>query len=135
MLKAAEEMIIACVDHARAASLTVDQEDGSSPRVQVPVQILRELGQLLGRMARHQPIALAPERQELSTVQAANFLNVSRPFLIKEIQDGKLAHRMVGTHRRIEFSDLMAYANSMRAKRPQAPDKERDPSGKRALEY
>jgi len=67
-------------------------------------------------MARNQPIMLVPEKQELSTVEAANFLNVSRPFVIKEIEAGRLQHRMVGTHRRVMFSDLLDYAKNMRAK-------------------
>jgi excisionase family DNA binding protein len=86
-------------------------------------------------MARHQPIMLVPEKQELSTVEAANFLNVSRPFVIKEIEAGRLVHRMVGTHRRIRFSDLMDYAKTMRAKQQEALDKKADNARKLGLEY
>jgi len=123
MVKAAERLIMACLDHSRAATITIESDDGSFPSVQVPTQILRILGQTLGLMARNQPIMLVPEKQELSTVEAANFLNVSRPFLIKEIESGRLAHRMVGTHRRIRFSDLTSYATSMRIKQQEALDK------------
>ena len=123
MVKTAERMIMACLDHSRAATITIEIDDGSSPSVQVPPQILRVLGQTLGLMARHQPIVLVPEKQELSTVEAANFLNVSRPFVIKEIQAGRLIHRMVGTHRRIRFADLMDYTKTMRAQQQAALDK------------
>jgi len=123
MVKTAERMIMACLDHSRAATITIESDDGFSPSVQVPPQILRVLGQTLGLMARHQPIVLVPEKQELSTVEAANFLNVSRPFVIKEIQAGRLIHRMVGTHRRIRFADLMDYTKTMRAQQQAALDK------------
>lgn len=123
MVRTAERMIMACLDHSRAATITIESDDGSSPSVQVPPQVLRILGQTLGLMARHQPILLVPEKQELSTVEAANFLNVSRPFLIKEIEAGRLTHRMVGTHRRIRFSDLVDYAKTIRAKQQEALDK------------
>ena len=123
MVKTAERMIMACLDHSRAATITIESDDGFSPSVQVPPQILRVLGQTLGLMARHQPIVLVPEKQELSTVEAANFLNVSRPFVIKEIQAGRLIHRMVGTHRRIRFDDLMDYAKTMLAQQQAALDK------------
>ena len=44
------------------------------------------------------PVMLVPAEQELTTVEAANFLNVSRPFVIKEIESGRLPHRKVGSH-------------------------------------
>lgn len=51
---------------------------------------------------------------ELSIVEAANFLHVSRPFLIKELEAGNW-FRLAGTHRRIAFEDLAAYAEKLRA--------------------
>lgn len=135
MVKAAERLIMACLDHSRAATITIESDDGSTPSVRVPPQVLRVLGQALGLMARHQPIMLIPEKQELSTVEAANFLNVSRPFVIKEIEEGRLNHRMVGTHRRILFSDLMTYAKAMRARQQQALDKMAENARELGLEY
>ena len=135
MVKTAERVIMACLDHSRAATITIESDDGSRPSVQVPTQILRVLGQTLGLMARHQPIMLVPEKQELSTVEAANFLNVSRPYVIKEIEAGRLIHRMVGTHRRIRFEDLMDYAKAMRAKQQAALDKKADNARELGLEY
>ena len=135
MVKTAERMIVACLDHSRAATITIESDDGSSPSVQVPPQILRVLGQTLGLMARHQPIVLVPEKQELSTVEAANFLNVSRPFVIKEIQAGRLIHRMVGTHRRIRFADLMDYTKTMLAQQQAALDKKAENARELGLDY
>ncbi len=135
MVRTAERMIMACLDHSRAATITIESDDGTSPSVQVPPQVLRVLGQTLGLMARHQPVMLVPEKQELSTVEAANFLNVSRPFLIKEIESGRLVHRMVGTHRRIRFSDLIDYANAMRIKQQEALDKKAANARELGLEY
>jgi excisionase family DNA binding protein len=135
MVKTAERMIMACLDHSRAATITIESDDGSSPSVQVPPQILRVLGQTLGLMARHQPIMFVPEKQELSTVEAANFLNVSRPFVIKEIEAGRWVHRMVGTHRRIKFSDLLEYAKSARVKQQEALDRKAENARELGLEY
>ena len=50
-----------------------------------------------------------PENAELSTVQAAEVLNVSRPFLIKLLEDGAIPHRKVGKHRRVRMEDVMSY--------------------------
>jgi excisionase family DNA binding protein len=135
MIKAAERLIMTSLDHSRAATITIESDDGSSPSVAVPPAILKMLGQTLGMMAKGQPIVLVPEKQEFSTVEAANFLNVSRPFLIKEIQAGKLEYRMVGSHRRILFKDLVKYSDSMRKRQNEALDKMAENARKLGLEY
>jgi excisionase family DNA binding protein len=122
MLRAAERMLMESLDHSRAATITVESDDGDVPPIAVPPQVLRVLAKTLGMMARGQAITLMPEQQELSTVEAANFLNVSRPFVIKEIQQGRLPHRMVGTHRRVLFTDLYEYARKMRENQQSALD-------------
>ena len=122
MLSAAERMLMESLDRSRAATITIERDDGAESAIAVPAPMLRILAQTLGMMARGQTITLVPEQQELSTVEAANFLNVSRPFVIKEIQQGRLPHRMVGTHRRVLFSDLVAYAKKMREGRQSALD-------------
>jgi len=122
MLSAAERMLMESLDRSRAATITIESDDGAVSPIAVPAPVLRVLAQTLGMMARGQTITLVPEQQELSTVEAANFLNVSRPFVIKEIQQGRLPHRMVGTHRRVLFSDLVSYAKKMREGQQSALD-------------
>jgi excisionase family DNA binding protein len=86
-------------------------------------------------MARRAPIVLVHEKQEFSTVEAANYLNVSRPFVIKEIEKGNLPHRMVGTHRRVPFEELAKYAARMDGKRNEALDKMAANARELGLEY
>lgn len=64
-----------------------------------------------------------PAKQEFTAVKVANFLNVSRPFVIKEIAAGNLPSRMVGTHRRVAFEDLVNYARKMRSRQEAALDR------------
>ena len=135
MVLAAERMIMKSLDHSRSATITIESEDGSTPSVSVPPQILKMLGQTLGLMARRAPIVLVHEKQEFSTVEAANYLNVSRPFVIKEIEKGNLPHRMVGTHRRVPFEELAKYAARMDAKRNEALDKMAANARELGLEY
>lgn len=123
MVSAAQRMIMESLDHGRAARISLVSDDGSTPSVSVPPQVLRFLGQVLGLMSQRRPIMLMPQKQELSTVEVANFLNVSRPFVIKEIDAGRLKHRKVGSHRRVLYEDLMEYAATMRAMQEAALDR------------
>jgi excisionase family DNA binding protein len=75
---------------------------------------------MLGAMAEQRVITLVPQKHELTTQEAAAFLNVSRPFVIKEIESGKIAHRKVGRHRRVAFVDLVKYQQDSRAASEQA---------------
>ena len=97
--------------------------------------MLRIIGHTLGLLARNQRVVLLPEKDELSTVEAANFLNVSRPFVIKEIEAHRLNCRMVGSHRRILFLDLIEYANNMRESRQKALDKMAENANELGLNY
>jgi excisionase family DNA binding protein len=114
MARAAQRCIMEALDHSRAATITLTTTDGDHPTVELPPAALKLIGQLLGAMSDGRPITLMPSKQEFSTVEAANFLNVSRPFVIKEIEEGRLPHRKVGTHRRVAFEDLVTYAREMR---------------------
>jgi excisionase family DNA binding protein len=135
MVKAAEKMLMKSLDHSRAATITVEAEDGTAPTVAVPPQVLKVIAQALGLMAQGRPIVLMPEKQELSTVEAANFLNVSRPFVIKEIDAGRLKHRMVGSHRRILYTDLLEYARAMRTDQESALDEMAEDARSLGLDY
>lgn len=118
LVTTAQRTMIACLDHSRATTIGLREEssDGiqSEATVTLPPKALRLIAHLLGQMARRQPIMLMPLEMELTTLQAAGFLNVSRPFLIKELEAKKLPYRLVGTHRRIYLEDLIKYKESMR---------------------
>jgi excisionase family DNA binding protein len=72
------------------------------PTVVMFAQILDLLGQGCG-------VQIVPKEVELSTQQAADMLNVSRPYLIGLLESGKIAYRKVGRHRRIRYEDLLDY--------------------------
>lgn len=135
MARAAQRCIVAALDHSRAATITLTTDTGERPTVELPPAALKLIGQLLGAMSQGRPITLMPTEQEFSTVEAANFLNVSRPFVIKEIEAGRLAHRKVGSLRRIAFDDLLEYAQQMRARQANALERMAENARELGLDY
>jgi len=93
-----------------------------SDDIELPATAVRLLTDLLNYLADGSAVALMPTRAELTTHQAAHLLGVSRPYLIKVLDTGTLPFRMVGTHRRIRLADLIAYRDTMDARRHDALD-------------
>ncbi|MFT4085164.1 MAG: helix-turn-helix domain-containing protein [Nocardioides sp.] len=94
----------------------------SGEEVVVPKAILNLLGGALENLARGEGVTLVPANAELTTQQAAELLNVSRPFVIRLLDEGKIEHRLVGTHRRVKTSSLLAYLRADDEQRKAAAD-------------
>lgn len=88
--------------------------------IPLPARAVEVVLTVLGAMAERRPISVIPHEAELTTQQAADYLNVSRPFLISLIDRGEIPHRMVGRHRRVRFADLLAFERTSAEKRKQA---------------
>lgn len=80
---------------------------GQEAPIELPAVAVDLLLDILGAMAAGQGVTIIPENAELTTVQAAGVLNVSRPFLIKLLEDNAIPHRKVGKHRRVRMEDVM----------------------------
>lgn len=118
LTKAAQRCLMTALDHSRAKAIVLMDESGElkgAPVLELPPQALRLVAQVLGALGDHRAITVVPRTLELTTTDAANHLNVSRPFLIKQLEAGHLAFRKVGTHRRIAYADLAAYKEQMKA--------------------
>jgi excisionase family DNA binding protein len=134
-VQAARQCIEAALARSRSAAITLTTDTGERQTVEVPPRALGPIGQLLGLMGEGYPVVLLPAEREFTTVEAANFLNVSRPFLVKEIDAGRLPCRKVGSHRRIAMADLLAYARRMRARQVEALQRMADNARELGLEY
>ena len=99
------------------AHIKLDGQDLILPR-----QALVLLRDLLADMAQGNAVAIVPLHAEMTTQQAADILNVSRPYLVNLLEEGELQFTRVGTHRRIQFKDLMAYKDKIKKQSSSAMD-------------
>ena len=85
--------------------------------VLLPESLSAALGQIVSQLMHGNAIRVASIHEELTTQEAADILNVSRPYLIKLLEEGTIPYVMTGTHRRIRFNDLMEYKRIREAER------------------
>lgn len=90
--------------------------------IPLPDAVFHHLVRVIRAMQQGQSILLIPEQESLTTQAAANFLGVSRPFLISLLEDGGMTHHKVGTHRRVYLKDLLDYMKNRDKKRRETLD-------------
>lgn len=83
--------------------------EGQSQTFILPAPAVRLLTDMMAYLAAGRMVQVMPEDAELTTQEAADMLNVSRPHLVKLIQEGRLRHHKAGTHRRVLLRDLLEY--------------------------
>ena len=89
--------------------LRISDDPSPEGAVKLPASAVRLLVRILEEMALGNAVTILPVRAELTTQEAADMLNISRPSLIRLLDEGKIEYRRVGTHRRVRFEALMEY--------------------------
>lgn len=100
--------------------LRVRLDDGTE--LELPQSAARLLIHLLTEMAQGNAVTIIPLHAELTTQEAADFLGVSRPFLIRLLEDNQIPFHKAGTHRRVRFLDLEAFKKTFKTKQKRALD-------------
>lgn len=96
-------------DHEDLSQINVTVEGGDREPLTLPREAVELLAGLLAHLGAGRAVSVVPSDAELTTQQAADMLNVSRPFLIGLLEAEEIEYRNVGTHRRIKASSLMEY--------------------------
>jgi len=114
LAKAAQRCIMIALDNSKAENIALQGEDciervDGAPLLKLPPKVLRLIAEMLGSLAQGKAVALMPKEMDLTTQVAAQLLNVSRPYLIRLLEQGKLPYHMVGSHRRVRLVDVLDY--------------------------
>ncbi|MCL4658033.1 helix-turn-helix domain-containing protein [Burkholderia multivorans] len=89
--------------------IQIFDDENRAHQVELPTSALRLLVDILAELADGNAVKVVPVHAELTTQEAADLLNVSRPHLIKLLESNALPYHRTGKHRRVRFSDLMRY--------------------------
>lgn len=100
--------------------LTLARDTGEQIETKVPARAIHLLAHILEEIAKGNPVTLIPMHAELSTIQAAEIMRVSRPHLVKLLKAGEIPFRLVGSHRRVRYDDLLAYMEAEKKRRQEA---------------
>ncbi len=105
---------------ADVQSLTLTDRSGKPHPVRIPVNALRLLVDVLTELGEGNTVKLVPVHAELTTQEAADILNVSRPTFIKLLDERAIPFHRVGNRRKVKFADVQAYKEQLEAKRRKA---------------
>lgn len=107
---------------AETWQINIFDDQGAAHPVPVPVSALRPLVDLLTEIGEGNAVNIAPLHAELTTQDAADVLNVSRPFLVRLLEHGEMPFQKIGTHRRVDYQDVIAYKERIDAERNKVLD-------------
>lgn len=122
--KVASEASRILAAYVSQGQVNIELDDGKHERIHaiLPSSVIKILQRVLTEMAQGNAVTIIPLNAELTTQQAADFLNVSRPFLVKQIEAGNIPHRKIGTHRRVRVEELLKYKKEIDKNRHQTLD-------------
>jgi excisionase family DNA binding protein len=107
---------------AETQQIEIVDDQGAAHPVRVPVSALRLLVDLLTEIGAGNAVSIIPIHAELTTQDAADVLNVSRPFLVQLLERGEMPFHKIGTHRRVRYQDVIAYKERIDVERNKVLD-------------
>ena len=105
---------------AETQQIEIFHDKGASHPIRVPVSALRLLVDVLTEIGKGNAVSIIPIHAELTTQDAADALNVSRPFLVQLLERGDMPFHKIGTHRRVKYLDVVAYKTRIDGERRKA---------------
>lgn len=109
LARAATSQLARLLETGNKVGVLVLEEGKADILVELPVSASRLLVGVLKELAQGNALTVLPRHSDLTTQQAADFLNVSRPYLVKLLESDEIPFHKVGTHRRVRLEDVLAY--------------------------
>lgn len=98
---------------AETQQIELGSEQGTAHAISVPVPALRLLVDILTEIGKGNAVSVIPIHAEMTTQEAADLLNVSRPYLVQLLEKGEIPFHKTGTHRRVRYQDVIDYKNQI----------------------
>ena len=116
--------VLSMVLQTRAETQQIDlhEDNGAVRTVRIPTSALRLLLDVLTEIGQGNAVSIIPIHAELTSQEAADVLNVSRPFLVQLLEKGDIPFHKTGTHRRVRYQDVIAYKERIDVQRRKALD-------------
>jgi excisionase family DNA binding protein len=108
--------------HKAMLRMSVEQPNGEKTELLLPEATLPLLTRMLTELGHGKSVVVLATDQEVTTQQAADFLKVSRPYVVKLLEEGKIPFRLVGPRRRVLVEDLLRYKEQEEAERHRGLD-------------
>ncbi len=105
---------------AKAQQIDLRDSKGAVRTLSVPAAAMRLLLNALTEIGQGNAVSITPIHAELTTQEAADVLNVSRPYLVQLLEKGEIPFHKIGTHRRVRHQDVIDYKNRIDAERRKA---------------
>ncbi len=121
LARTASSKILPLVREQKPQTVHLTFVDGQVSIV-LPIGSLEMINSILEAMAAGHGVMVFPQHAELTTMEAADILNVSRPYLIKLLEAGDIPYHKVGRHRRIRLEDVMQYKREIDLRREEILD-------------
>ena len=138
LARVAQRCMMAALDRAGVPRIALVDQDGDMTEAQIlelPPKALRLFADMLGMMAEQCPVMLGQQNHQLTIQESAALLNVSRPFVIKDVEAGRLKCRKIGRQHRLEFTELRRYQGAQRLESERALQELADLSQDLRLRY
>ena len=94
--------------------------DDNGNRTHIPEALFKHFARIERLISERKAVVMLPEDEAFTTQAAANYLGVSRQFLVNLLERGEISHHRVGTHRRVTFRDLLEYEKKRDTQRRQS---------------
>jgi len=112
------DALVSVLGQLKSDQVEIEIEE-TNDKIVMPLSAMRFLEDILKAMSQGNPISLVPNATEVTTQKAAEMLGCSRPYLVRLLEEGKIAFTKVGKHRRIKFEDIVNYKSKMKAEQKQ----------------